>query len=51
MYYIYTTDLVMLDTASQYADAFYKAHLFADLRGEIVSIYYNTNYKHTVNPK
>jgi len=50
MYYIYTQDLIMLDSATQYADAFYKAQLFANLRDSAVTIYYNTNLKLNVHP-
>ena len=50
MYYIYTPDLIMLDSASQYADAYYKAQLFANLRRRSVQVYYNTTLKINVYP-
>ena len=50
MYYIYTPDFTLLDDATQYAIAVSKAKHFAQLRGEALTIYYNTNYKKTITP-
>lgn len=50
MYYIYDADFKQLENATQYADAFYKAQLIAELRNESVMVYYNTNFKIKVNP-